>query len=115
MLTVKLKDKIRNTKNQNDRYSPIRNKYEMEMSWTHHPNERSSMGYSKHRVADKGCKISWKTKTWLERWYCVATGSGMDKDRKGQRKMEYSDGGRFPEVEGHSIEQNRIVCQLALQ
>ena len=34
------------------------------------------------------CKISWKTKTSLERWHCGATGSGMDKDSKGQRKME---------------------------
>ena len=38
-------------------------------------------------MADRGCKISWKTNTSLERWYCRATGSGMDNDCKGQRKM----------------------------
>ena len=41
MLNVKLKDRIPNTtKNQSDRHSPIRNQYEMEMGWTHRPNER---------------------------------------------------------------------------
>ena len=32
----------------------------------------------------------------------------MDKDSKGQRKMEESGGGLLPAVEGHSLEQNRI-------
>ena len=32
----------------------------------------------------------------------------MDKDSKGQRKMEDSGGGLLPAVEGHSLEQNRI-------
>ena len=33
-----------------------------------------------------------------------ATGSGMDKDSKGQRKTEGSGGGLLPAVEGHSLE-----------
>ena len=33
-----------------------------------------------------------------------ATGSGMDKDSKGQRKLEDSGGGLLPAVEGHSLE-----------
>ena len=31
----------------------------------------------------------------------------MDKDSKGQRKMEDSGGGLLPAVEGYSLEQNR--------
>ena len=54
--------------------------------------------YQKRRVADKGCKISRKTKTSMERWHCVATGSSMDKDSKGQRKTEDSGGGLLPAV-----------------
>ena len=34
----------------------------------------------------------------------IITGSGMDKDSKGQRKMEDSGGGLLPAVEGHSLE-----------
>ena len=68
------------------------------------PNERQQMGHQKRSVADKGCKISWKTKTSLERRHCGATGSGMDKDSKGQRKLEDSGGGLHPAVEGHSLE-----------
>ena len=52
----------------------------------------------------RGCKISRKTKTSLERWHCRATGSGMDEDSKGQRKREDSGGGLLPAVEGHSLE-----------
>ena len=52
-------------------------------------------------MADKGCKISWKAKMSLEKRYC---GSGMDKDSKGQRKLEDSGGGLLPAVEGHSLE-----------
>ena len=33
----------------------------------------------------------------------------MDKDSKGQRKMEDSGGGLLPAVEGHSLKQNRKV------
>ena len=33
----------------------------------------------------------------------------MDKDSKGQRKLEDSGGWLFPAVEGHSLEENRIV------
>ena len=33
-------------------------------------------------------KISRKTKPSLEKWQRGATGSGMDKDRKGQRQLE---------------------------
>ena len=43
MLNVKLKDRIRNTtirQRTSDRHSPMRNQYEMEMGWTHRPNER---------------------------------------------------------------------------
>ena len=40
--------------------------------------------------------------------HCGATGSGMDKDRKGLRKLEDSGGGLLPAVEGHSLEKNRI-------
>ena len=61
------------------------------------------------RVADKGCKISRMTKTSLERWHCGATGSGMDKNSKGQRKME--DSRRATSCSGRTqprIEQNRI-------
>ena len=32
----------------------------------------------------------------------------MDKDSKGQRKMEDSGGGLLPAVEGHSLEQNSV-------
>ena len=32
----------------------------------------------------------------------------MDKDSKGQRKMEDAGGELLPAVEGHSLEQNRI-------
>ena len=52
-------------------------------------------------------KRRWKTKTVV----CETTGttdSGMDKDSKGQRKLEDSGGGLLPAVEGHSVEQNRI-------
>ena len=55
-------------------------------------------------MADRGCKISRKTKTSLERRHCGATKSCMDKDSKGQRKMEDSGGGLLPAVEGHSLE-----------
>ena len=55
-------------------------------------------------MADKGCKISRKTKTSLKRRHSGATGNGMDKDSKGQRKMEDSGGGLLPAVEGHSLE-----------
>ena len=55
-------------------------------------------------MVDKECKISRKTKTSLERRLCGATGSGMDKDSKGQRKMADSSGGLLPAVEGHSLE-----------
>ena len=37
-----------------------------------------------------------------------ATGNGMDKGSKGQRKSEDSGGGLLPAVEGHSPEYNRI-------
>ena len=33
----------------------------------------------------------------------------MDKDSKGQRKMEDSGRGLLPAMEGHSLEQNRTV------
>ena len=39
-------------------------------------------------AADNQRKNSWKNKPSLERWHCGATGSGMDKDSKGQRKLE---------------------------
>ena len=55
-------------------------------------------------MADKGCKISQKAKTSLERRHSGVTGSGMDKDSKGQRKLEDSSGGLLPAVEGHSLE-----------
>ena len=51
-------------------------------------------------------KIRLKTKTWLERQPCGATGNGMDKDNKGQRKLEDSGKGLFPAVEGHSLPEN---------
>ena len=31
----------------------------------------------------------------------------MDKDSKGQKKLEDSGGGQLPAVEGHSLEKNR--------
>ena len=61
--------------------------------------------HKKHRVADKGCQISWKTKTSLERWYCGATGNSMDKDSKGQRKLKDSGGGLLAAVKGRSLQQ----------
>ena len=36
----------------------------------------------------------------------------MGEDSKGQRKLEDSDWGLLPAVEGHSLEQNRIECKL---
>ena len=35
----------------------------------------------------------------------------MDKDSKGQRKLEDSGGGLLPAVEGHSIEENITTSQ----
>ena len=55
-------------------------------------------------MADRGCKISRKIKTSLERLHCGATRSGMDGDSKGQQKMEDSGGGLLSAVEGHSLE-----------
>ena len=55
-------------------------------------------------MTGEGCKISRKTEMSLERGRCLATGSGEDKDSKGQRKMEDSGGGLLPAVEGHRIE-----------
>ena len=46
----------------------------------------------------------------IERWHCGAIGNGMDKDSKGQRKLE--DWRRATSSRGRSqprIEQNRIV------
>ena len=40
-----------------------------------------------------------------ESWRTLA--NGMDKDWKGQRKLEDSGGGLLPAVEGHSLEYNR--------
>ena len=39
----------------------------------------------------------------------------MDKDSKGQRKLEDSGGGLLPAVEGHSLEQNRIEQNKAAE
>ena len=61
------------------------------------------MDHQKHRVADRGRKISCKTRTSLERWHCGATGKGRDKDCKRQIKYEDS-GGRLPPVEGYSLQ-----------
>ena len=36
--------------------------------------------------------------------HCRATGSGMDKDSKGQEKLEDSGGGLLAAVEGYSLE-----------
>ena len=44
----------------------------------------------------------------MERQHSGATGKGMDKDRKRQRKLEDSDGWLLPAVEGHSHEQNEM-------
>ena len=44
----------------------------------------------------------------VEKMTLWATQSGVDKDSKGQRKLEGSGGGLLPAVEGHSLEQNRI-------
>ena len=38
--TTTKKQKQKQNKKQSDRHSPIRNQYEMEMGWTHRPNER---------------------------------------------------------------------------
>ena len=35
---------------------------------------------------------------------CGVTGSGMNTDSKGQRKMDDTGGGLLPAVEGHSLE-----------
>ena len=38
----------------------------------------------------------------------------MDKDGKGQRKLEDSGGGILPEMEGHDLEQNRnLIYRIA--
>ena len=50
----------------------------------------------------EGRKISWKPKTLLEGPCCGATGSDMNKDSKGQKKLEESGGGQLHAVEGHS-------------
>ena len=57
-------------------------------------------------MTDKGRTISWKTETSLERLHCVATGSGMDKDSKGQRKLKDSGGGLLPAERRYSAEEN---------
>ena len=108
-------------KNQSDRHSSIPNQCKMEMDWIHCPNERQQMGDQKHRVADKGHKISWKTKTLMDRWYCGATGSNMDKDSKGQRKLALEDsaGRLLPAAEAHlemelELKENLIVIRLCV-
>ena len=45
----------------------------------------------------------------LERRHCGATGNGMDKDSKGQRKLEDSGAGLLPAVEGLSLGQQGAV------
>ena len=39
---------------------------------------------------------------------CGATGNGMNKNNKGQRKLEGSGKQLLPAVEGHSLEKNRV-------
>ena len=108
MLNVKLKDRIRNTTiRQRTRVIDIV-KYvaNTKWKWAGHIARMKDNRWTiiKHRVADRGCKISRMTKTSLERWHCGATRSGMDEDNKGQRKMEDSGGGLLPAAQGHSIE-----------
>ena len=78
MLSVKLKDRICNTiVRQRSRVTDII-QYVTNVKW-------KWAGYitwmkdnrQKHRVADKGCKISWKTKILLERWHCRAVWINM--------------------------------------
>ena len=52
-------------------------------------------------MSDKEGKISCKTKT--DGWHCGATGNGIDKDSKEQRKLEDSVGGLLTAVEGNSL------------
>ena len=63
-------------------------------------------------MEDKGRKISWKTKTSLERLHCGATGSNVGQDSEGHRKLEDSSGGLLPAVHGHSLEWNEIEASL---
>ena len=59
-------------------------------------------------MTDKRCKVSRKTKTSLERWHCGVTGSGMDKNSKGHRKMGDFRGGllQWRDTAYNRIEQN---------
>ena len=114
MLNVKLKDRIRNTiiRQRTTVTNIVQYVTNTKWKWAGHIAQMKGNGW--HRVADKGCKISLKTKMSLARWHCGATGSGMDKDSEGQRKMEGSGGGLLPAVEGQKprTEQNRIVIQF---
>ena len=71
----------------------------MEICWIHRPNERQWTDHKRHREAYKGRMISWKTKELLETKHCGTTGRGMDKNSKGQRKLQDSGGGLPPAVE----------------
>ena len=54
--------------------------------------------------SDKERKIGWKK---LERWHCGATGDILDKDSKGQRKLEDSGVGLLPAVAGSGMDKDR--------
>ena len=58
-------------------------------------------------MVDKGCKIRWKTITFMGRWHFGATGNNMDKNSKGSRTYEDSGRQLRPAVEGYVLEQDR--------
>ena len=55
-------------------------------------------------MANKTCKIKWKTNTSLYSRHCGATGNGLDKDSNGQRKLVEFGGWLFPAADGLSHE-----------
>ena len=69
MLNVKLKDRIRNTtiRQRTRVIDNIQYVTSAKRKWAGHITRMKDNRWTKHRVADRGCKISPKTKTSLER------------------------------------------------
>ena len=55
-------------------------------------------------MAIESCKMNWKTKVLFENDIVRATGSSIDKDSEGQRKLKDSGGRLLLVVKEHSLE-----------
>ena len=110
LLNVKLKDRIRITIiRQRTRVTDIvQYVTNTKLKWAGHiarmKGDRWTMRSTEWQI--KGVRSSGRAK---RRWrHDGATGIGMDKDSKGQRKLEDTGGRLLPAVEGHSLKQNKI-------